>query len=99
MAFRIWPCRPYPRGPSAETWGRRVGFSCRTSVRQASCHIGPISLNQAQSERSAARLAHQSGGLGVPSSNLGAPTIKIKDLATDALPSKSRWEAFGKHAK
>ena len=27
------------------------------------------------SERSAARLAHQSGGLGVPSSNLGAPTI------------------------
>src|ERR1700722_9036546 len=28
------------------------------------------------SERSAARLAHQSGGLGVPSSNLGAPTIK-----------------------
>jgi hypothetical protein len=25
-------------------------------------------------ERSAARLAHQSGGLGVPSSNLGAPT-------------------------
>src|SRR5215475_10049017 len=33
------------------------------------------------SERSAARLAHQSGGLGVPSSNLGAPTNKIKDLA------------------
>ena len=28
------------------------------------------------SERSAARLAHQSGGLGVPSSNLGAPTTK-----------------------
>src|SRR6204780_546867 len=28
------------------------------------------------SERSAARLAHQSGGLGVPSSNLGAPTNK-----------------------
>ena len=28
-----------------------------------------------KSERSAARLAHQSGGLGVPSSNLGAPTI------------------------
>ncbi len=31
-------------------------------------------------ERSAARLAHQSGGLGVPSSNLGAPTSKIKYL-------------------
>jgi hypothetical protein len=30
------------------------------------------------SERSAARLAHQSGGLGVPSSNLGAPTNKIR---------------------
>ena len=28
------------------------------------------------SERSAARLAHQSGGLGVPSSNLGAPTTQ-----------------------
>ena len=28
----------------------------------------------ALAERSAARLAHQSGGLGVPSSNLGAPT-------------------------
>ena len=31
-------------------------------------------------ERSAARLAHQSGGLGVPSSNLGAPTNEIKGL-------------------
>jgi hypothetical protein len=30
------------------------------------------------SERSAARLAHQSGGLGVASSNLAAPTIKSK---------------------
>src|ERR1700722_3723029 len=29
------------------------------------------------SERSAARLAHQSGGLGVPSSNLGAPTNNL----------------------
>ena len=33
------------------------------------------------SERSAARLAHQSGGLGVPSSNLGAPTKKLKYLS------------------
>ena len=33
-------------------------------------------------ERSAARLAHQSGGLGVPSSNLGAPTKDIKDNQT-----------------
>jgi hypothetical protein len=29
----------------------------------------------------------QSGGLGVPSSNLGAPTSKIKDLAVTTLPS------------
>jgi hypothetical protein len=29
-------------------------------------------------ERSAARLAHQSGGLGVPGSNPGAPTKKCK---------------------
>ena len=33
------------------------------------------SYSAATTERSAARLAHQSGGLGVPSSNLGAPTI------------------------
>jgi hypothetical protein len=29
-------------------------------------------------ERSAARLAHQSGGLGVPGSNPGAPTKILK---------------------
>jgi hypothetical protein len=34
----------------------------------------PFLIVPAFSERSAARLAHQSGGLGVPSSNLGAPT-------------------------
>ena len=33
----------------------------------------------ASAERSAARLAHQSGGLGVPSSNLGAPTSTSRD--------------------
>jgi hypothetical protein len=32
------------------------------------------------SERSAARLAHQSGGLGVASSNLAAPTRKINQI-------------------
>ena len=36
----------------------------------------PVTIVRRRSERSAARLAHQSGGLGVPSSNLGAPTIK-----------------------
>ena len=34
----------------------------------------PVTIVRRRSERSAARLAHQSGGLGVPSSNLGAPT-------------------------
>src|SRR6202161_944238 len=38
------------------------------------------------SERSAARLAHQSGGLGVPSSNLGAPT-KYSNKNNDRRPS------------
>ena len=44
--------------------------------------------------------APQSGGLGVPSSNLGAPTNKIKDLASyfqpaasQKLPLGSTWEA------
>src|ERR1700741_929338 len=35
-------------------------------------------IDSKSSERSAARLAHQSGGLGVPSSNLGAPTKKTE---------------------
>ena len=43
------------------------------AVDATKAHISPAFL---VSERSAARLAHQSGGLGVPSSNLGAPTIK-----------------------
>jgi hypothetical protein len=38
------------------------------------CHGRPLTIVRRSSERSAARLAHQSGGLGVPSSNLGAPT-------------------------
>jgi hypothetical protein len=56
----------------------------------------PIGIICEQSERSAARLAHQSGGLGVPSSNLGAPTNKIKDLWPVNLPRKSTWEGYGK---
>jgi hypothetical protein len=40
--------------------------------------LGPSAYSPRRSERSAARLAHQSGGLGVPSSNLGAPTIITK---------------------
>jgi hypothetical protein len=52
------------------------------------------------SERSAARLAHQSGGLGVPSSNLGAPTNKTKDFfhfsfgfVSQIFRLGSEWEA------
>ena len=36
--------------------------------------LHPRGVEVSPAERSAARLAHQSGGLGVPSSNLGAPT-------------------------
>jgi hypothetical protein len=41
------------------------------------------------SERSAARLAHQSGGLGVPSSNLGAPTTQtiVFEQFSDFFPT------------
>src|SRR5690348_2220107 len=45
------------------------------------CMPQPDSVDVASTERSAARLAHQSGGLGVPSSNLGAPTNRFKNLA------------------
>src|SRR6185503_4289576 len=55
---------------------------CRTQPRGAAFRRRPCTgptggLVLAPAERSAARLAHQSGGLGVPSSNLGAPTNKI----------------------
>ena len=52
-----------------------------------------------RSERSAARLAHQSGGLGVPSSNLGAPTNRTRRFShffcgssSQHLPLGRRWE-------
>src|SRR5580700_790209 len=57
-------------------------FTARSGVLRGSARSArvaaqdPADYSAAQySERSAARLAHQSGGLGVPSSNLGAPTI------------------------
>ena len=40
--------------------------------------------------RTCAAIATQSGGLGVPSSNLGAPTNKIKDLAKNFRPKSSQ---------
>jgi hypothetical protein len=44
----------------------------------------------------------QSGGLGVPSSNLGAPTNKIKHLSRfhdSLLPREPGWEAPGKQTR
>src|ERR1700674_105579 len=56
----------------------------------------PTTIVRGRSERSAARLAHQSGGLGVPSSNLGAPTNQIKDLRNYTLPSRRKNSALGR---
>src|SRR6516164_335858 len=57
----------------------------------------PVTIVRRRSERSAARLAHQSGGLGVPSSNLGAPTSKIKDLI-EYSTSKCTQRGLGRHS-
>jgi hypothetical protein len=48
----------------------------QSAARQSVAPPPPNHYSPRRSERSAARLAHQSGGLGVPSSNLGAPTNK-----------------------
>jgi hypothetical protein len=40
----------------------------------------PVTIVAPSSERSAARLAHQSGGLGVASSNLAAPTKNFNEI-------------------
>jgi hypothetical protein len=50
------------------------------------CLGGAVTIVRAISERSAARLAHQSGGLGVPSSNLGAPTKNHRIELRHAVP-------------
>src|SRR5713101_2465523 len=61
------------------------------SPRQSVAPPTPNHYSPRRSERSAARLAHQSGGLGVPSSNLGAPTTN---------PNKSKTLArFGQNPK
>ena len=66
------------RGRSAAVRGRRAG-PC--TPRGCVVHV-------AATERSAARLAHQSGGLGVESSNLSAPTNIIKYLRPILVPNK-----------
>src|SRR4051812_39388255 len=50
----------------------------------------PFPIVRASSERSAARLAHQSGGLGVPSSNLGAPTKILNEINVLCLCSSAQ---------
>jgi hypothetical protein len=49
----------------------------QSAARQSVAPPPPNHYSPRRSERSAARLAHQSGGLGVRSSNLRAPTKKI----------------------
>src|SRR3979490_348211 len=49
----------------------------------------PLTIVRRSSERSAARLAHQSGGLGVPSSNLGAPTTQPPEIISKSRVSRS----------
>ena len=56
----------------------------------APAHAGSVAI--AAAERSAARLAHQSGGLGVPSSNLGAPTNPSLKSNSQKLTLGSVWE-------
>ena len=59
---------------------RRLAQSVRPSPGGRPCTPQFGVVNGPQSERSAARLAHQSGGLGVGGSNPLAPTNKIKGL-------------------
>ena len=54
------------------TWSQPDGRAQVAAGRL--CRGKPVTIVRPSTERSAARLAHQSGGLGVPSSNLGAPT-------------------------
>ena len=54
------------------TWSQPDGRAQVAADRL--CGGKPVTIVRPSTERSAARLAHQSGGLGVPSSNLGAPT-------------------------
>ena len=67
-----------PRRRRSAAGGRWRNSRCARSARELGRlrRLSIAFIIQLRSERSAARLAHQSGGLGVPSSNLGAPTIQ-----------------------
>ena len=75
-------------------WGLIAAGGLRTRRAVASA-AGRSLYSAATTERSAARLAHQSGGLGVPSSNLGAPTNKIKYLGRITHASVSQKLVLG----
>jgi hypothetical protein len=67
---------------SGPAWSQGFPF-CTQFDAEAACLKQHEALEDKalfSSERSAARLAHQSGGLGVPSSNLGAPTRKPSEI-------------------
>ncbi len=79
----------------AKVWLRGSGMTLRKHDGERS--LAPIPRGgyiKGQSERSAARLAHQSGGLGVPSSNLGAPTKS--PLKINIFRSGGQTRAFRK---
>ena len=61
---------------ASQSYRRRLAPTAPRLCRPAahSCASRPRGVEVSPAECSAARLAHQSGGLGVPSSNLGAPT-------------------------
>src|SRR5262245_34852944 len=83
----------------------RTGFTPPTRRRPATAISNPVtrpcvvrhrSVDVAVlAERSAARLAHQSGGLGVPGSNPGAPTNKIRHFSQLHVPRNSAGYAWG----
>ncbi len=84
--------RDYPAG------ARRPGFRQRPAAN--GLNNAPLRTSRASvfvprpalAERSAARLAHQSGGLGVPSSNLGAPTNTSKQVGFAASSTVWNYE-------
>ena len=68
------PLLPVARRDLGTDGGIALGAARFAAAGARPCACAPGSVAIATAERSAARLAHQSGGLGVPSSNLGAPT-------------------------
>src|SRR6266516_3540693 len=73
--------------------------SCRPPSDDPPLRLAPRQRRRGPlAERSAARLAHQSGGLGVPGSNPGAPTKIAAAIAArrDAIPRACLHCDFGR---